>query len=94
MKLCGVIQKSFVLCWRTLATPVLLCNALAKRTSFLSKPCDSRTLEDVVERGMSYEMWLPTEAIANLLVKMNKLPSPPALYFEIVKKTQCHGRFG
>jgi putative nucleotidyltransferase with HDIG domain len=63
-----------------------LMRCIGKAHQFLSKPCDAATLEDVLNQGMSYEMWLPTETVANLLTKMQKLPSPPGIYFEIVKK--------
>jgi putative nucleotidyltransferase with HDIG domain len=55
---------------------------------FLSKPCDPRVLAAALERALAYENWLPGEKVRGLLARLHKLPSPPQLYFEVVKALQ------
>lgn len=55
---------------------------------FLSKPCDPQTLASALERALAYENWLPGGKVRALLTQMTKLPSPPQLYFEVVKELQ------
>jgi putative nucleotidyltransferase with HDIG domain len=55
---------------------------------FLSKPCDPRVLAAALERALAYENWLPGEKVRSLLAQLHKLPSPPQLYFEVVKALQ------
>ncbi len=55
---------------------------------FLSKPCDPQTLAAALERALAYENWLPNEKVRTILAQLHKLPSPPQLYFQVVKELQ------
>lgn len=55
---------------------------------FLSKPCDPETLAAALERALAYENWLPGEKVRDVLAQLTKLPSPPQLYFQVVKELQ------
>ena len=55
---------------------------------FLSKPCDPQTLAAALERALAYDNWLPGEKVRGLLAQMHKLPSPPQLYFQVVRELQ------
>lgn len=55
---------------------------------FLSKPCDPHTLASALERALAFQNWLPGEKVRSLLAQMHKLPSPPQLYFQVVKMLQ------
>lgn len=55
---------------------------------FISKPCDPQVLAAALERALAYESWLPGEKVRSLLAQLHKLPSPPQLYFEVVKALQ------
>jgi len=55
---------------------------------FLSKPCDPQTLASALERALAFENWLPGEKVRGLLTQLAKLPSPPQLYFQVVKELQ------
>lgn len=58
---------------------------------FLSKPCDGATLQCALRRAFTLDIWLPNENVTRLLAEMPKLPSPPALYFEVVKELRSEG---
>lgn len=53
---------------------------------FLSKPADAPTLASAFARAFAYETWLPGEKVSKLLAQLSKLPSPPRLYFQVVKE--------
>jgi putative nucleotidyltransferase with HDIG domain len=55
---------------------------------FLRKPCDPAVLQVALQRALSLDIWLPNEAVTSLLAKMQRLPSPPGLYFQVVKELQ------
>ncbi len=55
---------------------------------FLSKPCDPQTIASALERALAFENWLPGEKVRGLLAQLPKLPSPPQLYFQVVKELQ------
>jgi HD-like signal output (HDOD) protein len=55
---------------------------------FLRKPCDVQTLRTALNRAESLDVWLPNEKVSRLLAQMHKLPSPPQLYFQVVKELQ------
>lgn len=55
---------------------------------FLSKPCDPQTLASALERALAFANWLPGERVRTLLAQLHKLPSPPQLYFQVVKALQ------
>ena len=55
---------------------------------FLSKPCDPGTLSAALDRALAYENWLPSERVRTVLMQLHKLPSPPQLYFQVVRELQ------
>lgn len=55
---------------------------------FLAKPCDNRRLKAALDRVFQYEMWLPSERVRGLMAQMPKLPSPPQLFFRLVRELQ------
>src|SRR5262249_36954038 len=52
---------------------------------FLLKPTDAQTIKSALERAFSLETWLPSAAAQQLMASVRKLPSPPTLYFKVVK---------
>ena len=52
---------------------------------FIGRPCDPNRLRAALERAFSYDLWLPDEAVQVLLGRLPKLPSPPDLFFRVVK---------
>lgn len=49
------------------------------------KPWESEAVRDVLERAFERSVWLSSGAVRGLVQRMPVLPSPPTLYFEIVK---------
>jgi putative nucleotidyltransferase with HDIG domain len=54
----------------------------------LNKPCSPQTLQSALRRGFSFRTWLPGGAVARLVPCLNKLPSPPDIYFQVIKEIQ------
>lgn len=52
----------------------------------LSKPCDAETLRRTVQRAMQSHHSLKSDAIRKLVAGMDRLPTIPALYSELVEK--------
>lgn len=55
---------------------------------FIGRPCDPNRLRAALERAFSYDLWLPDEAVQVLLGRLPKLPSPPDLFFRVVKELE------
>jgi HD-like signal output (HDOD) protein len=53
---------------------------------FLSKPCDGKTLKNVVGRALEMDSWVNNDNVKALVSKMGALPSLPSLYFEIMRE--------
>ena len=65
-----------------------LLNAVGSAHHCLSKPVDSCQLKEALEQAFELNVWLTNEAVHNLLSKMHKLPSPPTLYFKVIRMIQ------
>ena len=55
---------------------------------FLLKPCDAATIHAALRRAFASDAWLPGAAVQVLMPRLTKLPSPPELYFKVVKALQ------
>jgi HD-GYP domain-containing protein (c-di-GMP phosphodiesterase class II)/ActR/RegA family two-component response regulator len=55
---------------------------------FLSKPCDAQKLLAAIDRARKIEIWFANATVKKLVAQMPKVPSPPAIYFQIVKELQ------
>jgi putative nucleotidyltransferase with HDIG domain len=55
---------------------------------FLAKPCDEGRLKEALDRALDSSSWMPDEAVRKLARGMSVLPSPPGLYFRIIKEIQ------
>ena len=64
----------------------LLLKCLGTAHQFLARPCDAETLHSALQRAFTLDFWLPNETVARLLGEMTKLPSPPQLYFQVVRE--------
>jgi HD-like signal output (HDOD) protein len=52
---------------------------------FLTKPCDKETLIVAVRRVIAMDAWLNDDNLKTMVSHLNKLPSIPSLYFQILK---------
>lgn len=55
---------------------------------YLATPCDPETLKAALDRAFSLDVWLMNERVKRFIAQMQKLPSIPALYFQVVKELQ------
>lgn len=58
--------------------------AVAQR--YLSKPCETESLTQVIQRAMALRALLGNERLQKLVARLDQLPSLPRLYLEIVDK--------
>lgn len=61
--------------------------ALSVAHQFVSKPADPVGLRSVIERACALPALLRDPALRNLVGRIARLPSPPALYLEITRAT-------
>jgi putative nucleotidyltransferase with HDIG domain len=52
------------------------------------KPCDDVVLLGALNRAFTLKTWLPGEAVRSLISQMRWVPSPPALYIQVVSEMQ------
>ncbi|OGT21329.1 MAG: hypothetical protein A2V90_02940 [Gammaproteobacteria bacterium RBG_16_57_12] len=55
---------------------------------FLAKPCEPETLMATIRRTVKIRNIVNDEAIRSLVGRIESLPSPPSLYFEIVEELE------
>lgn len=53
---------------------------------FLTKPCASETLRNVIRRSLELDAWLNNNELKTLVSRLGTVPSVPALYFQILKE--------
>ena len=53
---------------------------------FLSKPCSANTIVDTVNRALSFRDLLNNESLQSAVSSLDDLPSPPAIYDELVQE--------
>lgn len=52
---------------------------------YLSKPCDAETLKNTVQRAQALRNVLNDEKLQAMVARIDSLPSPPALYHELME---------
>lgn len=55
---------------------------------YLATPCDPQTLRAALDRAFSLDVWLMNDRVKKFIGQMQKLPSIPTLYFQVVKELQ------
>lgn len=78
--------QRFILADLTDRQTMLKCVGTAHQ--FISKPCDGPKLESSLERAFQLDIWFGNDKVKNLVTHMRKVPSPPTIYFQIVKELQ------
>jgi HD-like signal output (HDOD) protein len=53
---------------------------------FLTKPCDPDTLKTIINRTVELDCWLQNDSLQTLAARLTKLPSLPAVYFELIER--------
>lgn len=78
--------QRFILADLTDRQTMLKCVGTAHQ--FLSKPCDGAKLEAALERAFQLEVWFGNDNVKKLVTQMRKVPSPPTIYFQIIRELQ------
>lgn len=63
----------------------MVLKALPVAHQYLSKPCSAEMLRTVIERACELQAWLVDPTIRDLVRKLDKLPSLPAVYWELMR---------
>ncbi len=50
----------------------------------LTKPCDSETLKNAIERALSIDLWLTNDSLRELISRLRTFPIVPSLYLEVI----------
>jgi HD-like signal output (HDOD) protein/CheY-like chemotaxis protein len=66
----------------------LLLQCVGSTHQYLSKPCDPESLRATLQRATALEGSLSNASLKRLVSQMNRLPSIPSVYTEIVEKLQ------
>ncbi|HEY3498974.1 MAG TPA: response regulator [Polyangiaceae bacterium] len=59
--------------------------ALPVMHQFLNKPCSTEALRGVIQRTCALQELLHEDTIRNLVGKLDRLPSPPAIYMQLTQ---------
>lgn len=65
-----------------------LLHCVGNVNQFLILPCEVDRLQIVLERAITFELWLPNQIVRELLGRLPQLPSPEEHYGRVVKELQ------
>jgi putative nucleotidyltransferase with HDIG domain len=54
----------------------------------LAKPCDAARLQGWLQRAFALDLWLPNQAVRELLGRLPNMPSPPEVYAAVLDHLQ------
>lgn len=61
--------------------------ALTVAHQFVSKPCEPARLRGIIERACALPTLIESDRLRSLVGRLNRLPSPPQLYFDLTRAT-------
>jgi len=70
------------------ADPDLILECVGTAHQYLSKPCQAKDLKAAINRASGLEQSLKDEDLRRLISRLDRVPSIPSLYAEIVEKLQ------
>ena len=70
------------------ADPELILQCIGTTHQFLSKPCDPEVLKRTLRRAALLGNSLPNEAVKKLTARMDRLPTVPVLYTQMIETLQ------
>jgi HD-like signal output (HDOD) protein/CheY-like chemotaxis protein len=56
---------------------------------YLVKPCDVHTMQATVEKALTLQSILDDPALTGLIGRVKSLPSPPAVYYQLMDAVRC-----
>lgn len=66
-----------------------LLHCVGNVNQFLILPCEMERLLIVLERAVTFSLWLPSQSLRELLGRLPQLPSPAAHYTRVVQELQA-----
>ncbi len=66
----------------------LILKCVGATHQYLSKPCDAEMLKSIIQRASSVESSLHNERIQKLVARMDRLPTIPTLYTQILESVR------
>lgn len=66
----------------------LIMNCIGGTHQFIAGPCQPGVLISVVQRSLALDAWLTTDEIRKLTPRLQRLPSLPSTYFEVLKQVE------
>jgi len=70
------------------ADPDLILDCVGTAHQYLSKPCQAQELKDAISRASKLDQSLQDEHLRQLLARLDKVPTIPSLYVELMEKLQ------
>jgi putative nucleotidyltransferase with HDIG domain len=68
--------------------PEIVMECVGVAHQFLAKPCEVEDLETAIRRALKLDTALQNEAVKKLVSQMDRIPSIPSVYVEVVRKLQ------
>ncbi len=65
-----------------------LLHCVGNVNQFLILPCEVDRLQIVLERALTFQLWLPNQTVRDLLGRLPQLPSPEESYGRVVQELQ------
>jgi putative nucleotidyltransferase with HDIG domain len=69
-----------------LGDPAALFGCVGTVHQFLTKPCEPQRLEQVLERSLAFQVWLPNQAVRALIGHVPNVPSATAHYQDVIRE--------
>jgi putative nucleotidyltransferase with HDIG domain len=92
LQLLETVQKTQPRTLRFLSADLAQRRTLAKSVAamhqLLPHPCPPEVLKTALVRALTLRQWMPSERLPEILARLHKLPSPPEIYFRVVRELQ------
>jgi HD-like signal output (HDOD) protein len=66
----------------------LIVNCMGSAHQFMSRPWKPAELVSIIERSLALDAWLSSDKLRSFVPRLGKLPSLPATYFEVLKRSE------
>ncbi|MCX8157049.1 MAG: HDOD domain-containing protein [Verrucomicrobiae bacterium] len=92
LQLLALVQQQHPRTLRFLSADLAQRRTLAKSVTamhqLLPHPCPPDVLKTALVRALTLRQWMPSERLPEILARLHKLPSPPEIYFRVVRELQ------
>ena len=92
LQLLEAVQQQHPRTLRFLSADLAQRRTLAKSVTAMHQllpfPCPADVLKTALVRALTLRQWMPSERLPEILARLHKLPSPPEIYFRVVRELQ------